>query len=360
MASIIERLGSNGQVTYYVRIRRRGFAPASASFTRKTDVNRWIAETEQAIRDGRYLEQVEGRKHTLSEAIDRYLSEFEYNLMRKNQLKQWEEELGHKFISDIHPGMISDIILKWKKEPNKRGEIRKGAILNRYLSTLSVLFTAAVRDWQWHTKNPVKDVRRQKEPKGRVRFLSAEERELLLAECKKSYCPYLYLIVVLALSTGMRKAEIGKLRWRDVNLEHGIIILEKTKNGERRRVAVRGRALELLKQHSIVRQLNTDFLFPGELTHLNSRPFDFRKAWIRAKKNTGIENFVFHDLRHSCASYLAMGGASILEIAEVLGHKTLDMVKRYSHLTESHTASVVEKMNQKIFVKLLLGLFTMK
>lgn len=90
-------------------------------------------------------------------------------------------------------------------------------------------------------------------------------------------------------------------------------------------------------------------MFPGELTSKNEKPYDFKKPWAQVVKKAQIENFVFHDLRHSCASYLAMGGATTLEIAEVLGHKTLDMVKRYAHLAENHTAKVVEKMNEKLF-----------
>jgi len=73
------------------------------------------------------------------------------------------------------------------------------------------------------------------------------------------------------------------------------------------------------------------------------------KAWLTAIEKAGIDNFHFHDLRHSCASYLAMNGASLAEIAEVLGHKTLQMVKRYAHLSEQHTLGVVERMNKKIF-----------
>ena len=76
-----------------------------------------------------------------------------------------------------------------------------------------------------------------------------------------------------------------------------------------------------------------------------------REAWTFAVQRAGITNFRFHDLRHSAASYLAMGGASLAEIAEVLGHKTLQMTKRYTHLTESHTRGVVERMNQAIFGK---------
>lgn len=108
-------------------------------------------------------------------------------------------------------------------------------------------------------------------------------------------------------------------------------------------------AFNFLTQHGQLRRTNTDFPFPGELSAQNEEPFDIRKAWEDARGRAGITDFVFHDLRHSCASYLAMGGATLLEIAEVLGHKTLDMVKRYAHLTEGHTASVVERMNKRIF-----------
>ncbi len=98
-----------------------------------------------------------------------------------------------------------------------------------------------------------------------------------------------------------------------------------------------------------MRKLGTDFLFPGTESAANGNHFDIRKSWEQSRRKANLEDFHFHDLRHSCASYLAMNGATLLEIAEVLGHKTLDMVKRYSHLAESHTAGVVERMNHKIF-----------
>jgi integrase len=76
---------------------------------------------------------------------------------------------------------------------------------------------------------------------------------------------------------------------------------------------------------------------------------DLRKPWETALARAEIADFHFHDLRHSAASYLAMNGASLAEIADTLGHKTLQMVKRYSHLSEAHTAAVVSRMNERIF-----------
>jgi integrase len=101
-----------------------------------------------------------------------------------------------------------------------------------------------------------------------------------------------------------------------------------------------------MQQHAKVRRLVTLLVFPNPT---GTRPANIRAAWQGAVRRAGIENFRFHDLRHSAASYLAMSGASLHEIAEVLGHKTLAMVKRYAHLTEAHTRSVVERMNRAVF-----------
>lgn len=112
-----------------------------------------------------------------------------------------------------------------------------------------------------------------------------------------------------------------------------------------------GHALEVLKELSKVRRIDSNLLFPSKETapQKPQKPMILRRDWEAALKVAEIQDFKFHDLRHSAASYLAMNGASLAEIAEVLGHKTLAMVKRYAHLSEGHTARVVESMNQKIF-----------
>jgi integrase len=105
-------------------------------------------------------------------------------------------------------------------------------------------------------------------------------------------------------------------------------------------------ALEEMVRLSKVRRIDSDLVFP----HVDgTRPFLLRGPWEGAVKEAKIEDFRFHDLRHSAASYLAMNGATLAEIAEILGHKTLQMVKRYSHLTEQHTSQVVSRMNAAIF-----------
>jgi integrase len=179
-----------------------------------------------------------------------------------------------------------------------------------------------------------------------VRFLDNEERKKLLEACRESKSKDLYCAVVIALSTGCRKTELMSLRWPQVDLQRGQIILEETKNDERRSVPLVGHALDLIKERAKVRRLDSDFVFPGKKP---GKSRDLRRPWQEALKATGVKNFRWHDLRHSCASYLAMNGATESEIAEVLGHKTLQMVKRYAHLSEPHTSKVVASMNEKIF-----------
>ena len=221
---------------------------------------------------------------------------------------------------------------------------------NRIISSISCVFEMCTRDWQWIEVNPTRRMRREREAPGRVRFLSEEERVRLLEACKASNAPNLYPLVVLALSTGMRRGEIISLTWSQIDLIKGIIILTDTKNSQARRVSVRGMALDLMRQHAKVRRVDCNWVFFTQVSAgAPPVPFNLDKYWYKAIAAARIPDFRFHDVRHSTASYLAMNGASLLEIAEVLGHKTLQMVKRYSHLAESHTASVVERMNQKIF-----------
>ena len=189
------------------------------------------------------------------------------------------------------------------------------------------------------------NVSKLEEPKGRVRFLSREERTRLLDACRKT--PDLYTIVVLALSTGARRGEILGLRWRDVELKRSVIVLHDTKNRDRRVLPLSGPALAIMQERSRVRHITTDRVFPN--LRRPEAEYNIRRCWPEALEAAGIEDFRFHDLRHSAASYLAMNGATLAEISEILGHRTLAMVKRYAHLTDSHVSKVVARMNEAIF-----------
>ncbi len=179
-----------------------------------------------------------------------------------------------------------------------------------------------------------------------MRFLDDDERARLLVE-SKAHSDELYTIVVLALSTGARRGELLSLTWKDVDLARRTLVLRETKNGERRSLPLQGHAFVLVQDMAKLRRIDTDLLFPG--TKDPKRPLAIGNIFNAAVTRAGIEDFHFHDLRHSAASYLAMNGATIPEIAGVLGHKTLQMVKRYAHLSDQHTAQVVARMNTAIF-----------
>jgi integrase len=256
-----------------------------------------------------------------------------------HQLRWWRSEIGDYSLADVTPVLIVQC-------RDELGKTRAAATVVRYMAALSHAYTIAVNEWGWVTDSPTRKVKKPKEARGRVRFLDDDERHRLMNACAKSSNQYLHTCVILALSTGMRQGELMALKWSDVSLKKSFIILHETKNGERRRVPLAGYARELLIKHSKVRRLATGLLFPSKNA---AKPVDLRKPFGNALKEAGITDFRWHDLRHCTASYLAMNGASLAEIAEVLGHKTLQMVKRYAHLSDGHVSSVVESMNNNIF-----------
>lgn len=353
MAYIHERKTSDGKKTHYrVQIRLRGFPVVSETFHSKTKAKLWAQQTEAAMRDGRHFKTAEAKKHTVADLVDRYI-EAVIPTKPKNaaactaQLKWWKEQIGYCLLSDLTSSLIAERRDKLLKGITKQGKVRAPATVVRYLAALSHALTVAMKEWGWIEDSPMRKVTKPQEPRGRVRFLSDEERDRLLKACQESNNPYLYLAFVLALSTGMRQAELMNLRWENVDLFKGRITLHQTKNGEVRVVALRGLALQLLQKFSASQEKDIGLLFPSKENC--KKPIDLRFPWEQALKKARVEDYTWHSNRHSCASYLLMNGASLAEIAEILGHKTLAMVKRYSHLSETHASKVLERMNQQIF-----------
>jgi integrase len=346
---IYERPGKNGITRYCFQIRKKGFPPVFQSHRRKTDAVKERNKILTAMEDGKFLHTTEARKHTLRELIERYEKGHKEKISTSKQaaeIRWWKEQLGAHRLSDLTPVLITEYRDRLLQEVTVRGKSRSNGSVRRYLAALSHIFNMAIKEFGWLQENPMSKVNKPKESRGRVRFLSDTERERLLDVCEKSSNKLLYPIVVLALSTGMRLGELIKLRWHDINLPRERITLHDTKNGERRSVPIKGLALQLIIKLHENRNRVTDLIFPGISPN---KPIDPRFSWETALKVAQIENFRFHDLRHCCASYLAMNGATLMEIAEVLGHKTLAMVKRYAHLSDSHKDKVVSDMNAVIF-----------
>jgi len=222
---------------------------------------------------------------------------------------------------------------------------RKPATANRYLATIKHMFTKAV-EWDMVEEEAAKRVNRVKhlpENNRRLRYLSEEEAEALTQACS----PHLKPIVITALNTGMRKGEILSLEWeKHVDLRHGFITLDITKNGERREIPINQTLRRTLQ--GIVRRLDSPHVFVDKE---GQRYLDIKRSFHSALKKAGIKDFTFHDLRHTFASQLVMKGVDIATIKELLGHKTLTMTLRYAHLAPSHKVNAVELLDGNIQMK---------
>lgn len=352
MAVIDERISKKGKKTFRARIRLRGYADQSATFNTKTAAQKWIKVTEAAIIEGRHGSQ-QAKHHTLAEAIDRYLDDNLPALSQSEQrnrtrhLEYFKKHLGkmslQQLCNDAEPLRLQ--MKKLAKGQTSHEKPRSPATTNRYYASVSKLFTCCMK-WGWASSNPMRLVDKLHEPDGRDRFLSDAELERLLTATAASKDPYLDIAVKLALTTGGRYAEIMGLTWSSVSLERESITFRKTKNKEIRTVPLVEPALSAVKTLHDDRRKDTDLLFAWTNP---DKPKNIRAGWVNALKAAKIQNFKFHDLRHTCASYLAMNGARPSELAAVLGHKTLAMVKRYSHVSEIHTAELMKDMAAKRF-----------
>lgn len=383
MAQFRERVTSKGERKWQAVVRRDGFPDKRATFPTKRDAERWARIMEGEFAKGKHLPSLEAERHTLADLFDRFDKELTPKRRKAvaAHLKWWRAAIGSKKLSELTPATLREQLDRLGTEPYLRAVQRKAVTLtprrkrkedapppatykrgpasvNRYKETLSKALTVAVNEYEWMPENPLTKIPDRKEPRGRVRYLTADERGALLEACKASSAD-LHALVVTALCTGARAGELLGLTWRDVDLERKRAILNRTKNDERRALSLAGPALEALRERAKVRRIDTDLVFPAPLPdkpaakeakkEAKPGPFDYAKPFKDAISAAGITDFRFHDLRHTAASYLAMNGATTGEIADVLGHKTLQMVKRYAHLSEQHVAGVVERMTDKIF-----------
>ncbi len=348
-------------VRYQAIVELKGLPVERQTFPRKSEAQEWAYGREVELRQLR--KDPRGRSssvHTVAELVDRHLERLKFENSphygkRKQQLEWWKAQIGALALTQVTPAVLVQQRDRLLTEISKRGAVRaeggrrrSPATANRYLAALSRAFSDAVEEWSWLSRNPVHGVRRRPESTGRLRYLSLDERDSLLKACRTSSMRELELVVMLALTTGMRRGELlGGLRWPDIDRQRGLIILHKTKNRERRSVPIDGTVSPLLERHETVRRLGTDLVFPHPVH--DDKPLPIDDAFQAALAAAEISDFRFHDLRHTAASYLAMSGATTAEIAAVLGHKTLQMVKRYAHLSDQHTGQVVRRMTEKFF-----------
>ena len=363
MATIRERAKGDGTRAFHVQVRMAGYPSRTASFSSKRQAERWAKTVEAEMIEGRHFRSAEARRRTLAEAIDRYLEREVPKLrdgrMHTSTLPWWREKLGRFKLCDITPALIAQYRDKLAAEPYRRarpgakrsslkaGERarefkRKPNTVNNYLVPLGRMFSVARREWHWITHNPMEGVAKLPASPGRVRYLSEDERQRLLAETAKD--PQLHALAVLALSTAARAGELMGLTWRDVDLTDGRVLLRKTKNTQPRVIWVHGEALRLLKEHGKDRRLDDDPVFLGAAP--GSR-YDYHTPFKAACAAASVRDFRFHDLRHSAATYLAREGATEHQLKVIGGWKS-NVVSRYVHLAAEDAKAVLERMNVKI------------
>jgi len=325
-------------------VRRGGQRPTYKSFRTKQEAQQWATAVEDAINKDEYLPSPESKRRTVREMLERYReTEVPKQADERNvnrYLDFWIEELGSKKIAAVSRAAIIEIRDGMLSE-------RSPATVNRYLATLRHAFNLATTDWEWANRNPCERVNLA-EPSGRVRHLTDDEIKRLLKATAESRHPHLHTVVLIALTTGARRGEILGVRWPDVDLSSGRVILHKTKNSDRRSLALVPQVVAELKALQKVRRIDDDRVFPS-VNQGTSREYpSLESAWREALALAEIADFRFHDLRHTFASRMAMDGRTLQEIAAALGHKTLAMVQRYAHLTDSHVHTAMTDTGRRM------------
>lgn len=286
---------------------------------------------------------------TLATIAERYLAAYTgRDESRYQRIGIWVRLLGDKPFASLTPEDIDAAMATLANEAAKvyagkdadgnpiyrrKTGTRSGATLNRYLVALAALYSWARRQRLVPRgfESPTKHVEKNQESRGRVRYLSDAERARLLAACRESPWVRLFVFVLMALTTGARRGELLGLRWCDVNMDRAEAELHDTKNGDRRVLILLPQVIEELVKFAPKDATTSQALvFRSRLRP--SQAYSTAKVFTEAMALANIKNFRFHDCRHTAASYMAQHGASLLEIADTLGHRQLRMVQRYAHL----------------------------
>jgi integrase len=254
-------------------------------------------------------------------------------------LKHLSKTFGGKMLSEINPVMIAG----YKKKRQDEGA--EPATINREVGCLRTMLNKAL---SWGRLQRLsfgfgkkKDVKFLKEPKGRKRILSPEEEVRLLEAVRTGHkARHLEPIIMTALNTGMRKGEILNLKWPKVDFKNRNISVEETKNGESRVVPMNKKLTETLESAKKVSK--SEYVFSE-----NSKPYgDVKRGWWTALKTAGIENFRFHDLRHTFGTRLGMNGYDLKTIMEIMGIKDPQVAMIYLNPTPEHKRNAVESLNR--------------
>jgi len=323
--------GKNWYIDYYVKGRRKR---KKIGHSKKLALQA-LKNVQIKIAKGEYLGIYDEKKITFKDYAKQYLEFSKANKAWSTYYRHDRVNIGHltAYFKDRYVFEItSQMIEKYKAI---RLEKVATATVNRELATLKNMYTKAI-EWRYIKDNPAKKVKLLKEPPGRLRYLRPEEVEKLLNACAN----YLRPIVVTALNTGMRKGELLRLKWADVDLKNRKITVINSKNNESRVIPINQTLFKELS--ALSKESKGEYVFSDR----NGHPFgDIKKGFSAALKRAGIKDFRFHDLRHTFGSHLVMQGVDLKTVQQVMGHKDIKMTMRYSHLSPEYVQEAMEKLD---------------
>ncbi len=322
MASFIQRRGPGGKRVWQVHIRRRGYQAQVRTFDAKADAQAWAATIESEIARGVFVSRAEAERTTLDEALQRYEREItprKKSIAESGFIRRWRAHpLAQRTLASVRGKDIADYIRT--RETAGVG----GNTVRLELALLSHLFNTARSAWGMESlTNPIRLIngQRPKLPRGRDRRLVSGEETRLLATAA-TYGGEIGPIITWAIETAMRRGEIAAMLWKHVDWKARVLLVPETKAGIPRRVPLSSRAFMVLG--GLVCRID------GQVWGM--KPDSISQAFERICSTAGIEGLTFHDLRHEATSRLFEKGLNPMQVAAITGHKTLQMLKRYTHL----------------------------
>lgn len=351
MGSIQKREGKSG-VSYRAQVLIDG-KRIGETFPNKKSALAWVHDMEAKKNQGKYIMPTDAKQRTVGQLIDRYIQEYLPQLKsrkdRERELLRWRDLLGDVKLYQLSSDQIIQARNEIIAQTNRYGEPVGNATVNRYHAALNAVLNVAELEYRWIESNPMKYVKKFKEPEGRTRSLTNIEQRRLLNAAKADSSPLIFPLIVTCLLTGMRIGEAVKLKWKNVDFTHNLIIIENPKNGETRSAYLPVVLTDIFNQLYERHGESSEYVFPSKN---GLKPASMKSAWNRVVKNSGIEDFRFHDTRHTFATNLAQRGASVPEISAGLGHKSFQMAARYTHLTPAGNKDLVEDMAKNSLVEL--------
>jgi len=353
VATIIKRPSG----TWKAIIRKAGWPLKAKTFRTKRDAEDWARRTEDEMVRGVHIVRTTAERMTLAAALKRYAAEVTPTKRPSSQEGELRRavilarHLGKYSLAALNPEIVAhfrDMRLAGedRKDENGKPIPRANNTVRLELALLGHLFTIAIKEWGIGlVMNPVMSIRRPAPGPGRNRRLTEQEEKRLLEAVDQHSNPMLRWIVRVALTTGMRASEILTLRRPQVDLQRRVVRLLETKNTSPRTVPLSAAATLVFREalNHPVRPIDTDLIFFGEPGRDGKRrPYQFNPVWLNIKRELKLVNVHFHDLRHEAVSRFVEAGFSDQEVSAISGHKSMQMLKRYTHL---RAEDLVEKLD---------------